>query len=858
MFWRFRTAPRRRAGDARGFTIGAAVAVLLLGVGTSQASHLFSDTAGHTTLERIITGPNPDAGYADLHSETVSRSYVVRDGASESNPSFPNALAGREQRRRSLLYAGQLTDFQLADEESPARVEFTDPDPSGTAAAAWRPQEALQPFIIDYSIRQMNLFAGASPVTQGDGTRAPMDLALMTGDQADNMQRNETLWTRDLLEGENVAPNSGSTNPSDYDPVQHPSCAGYPPSNEHRQEALRYTGVQDYDDYDEGSPPLFYDPDDVRGFWATMGFPTYTGLMDRAQLPFQPAGLDVPSYVTNGNHDGLVQGNEDANQAFEDIATSCLKALASTIDPAQFPNSDGPDPTPLLAPSEFMLVPPDPLRRFVDKRQIKQIYGENGVDDAHGYDFVDPAEDAASNGSASYYAWDPPQAPGLRFISIDTLSEGGVVGVSSSGNIDDPQFQWLKRELDRATARDQLIVLFGHHPVRSLTAEVADEAAGPCTPPDRQWGDTPEHNHNPGCDQDSRPSAPIHLGNDSSTSQSFVELLGNYSHVIAYVAGHTHDNKVLSCGLSGGCSGGGNWWEITTSATADWPVQHRLVELMDNRDGTLSIFGTVLDHAANATAPAPGSAQAFDEAQLASIGRTLAYNDPQAGPPSGQGTAADQDVELLIPDPRAPYEHPASAGSLSASLVPAYRQCGAGANTPNAKHAPPLSVDSCPPSTLGSAHAGAQSTGVASIAAVAGDPTTTTDEADFSIDATITDVRAGSSSGPDYNPSAGGPDLTILTRLRITDLANGGSGTDAGTTTDNDFAVPASCVPTGGTGGSDCSVQTTADAVVPGMIGEGRQSILQAFRIRVNDSGANGVRGDGDDDLFEQQGVFIP
>src|SRR3954471_18499486 len=168
---------------------GVALCVLLALGATAQAGHLFSDVAGHTTLERVITGANPDNGYATLSSQAAGDSYVVRDGAGEGNPAIPDAQAGRENRRRSLAYVGQLTDFQLADEESPARVEFTDQEPTGFAASAWRPQEALQPFIIDWSIRQMNLFAGASPVTQGGGDRAAMDFALITGDQADNMQR---------------------------------------------------------------------------------------------------------------------------------------------------------------------------------------------------------------------------------------------------------------------------------------------------------------------------------------------------------------------------------------------------------------------------------------------------------------------------------------------------------------------------------------------------------------------------------------------------------------------------------------------------------------------------------------------
>ena len=37
--------------------------------------------------------------------------------------------------------------------------------------------------------------------------------------------------------------------------------------------------------------------------------------MDRAQqLAMTPAGLDVRATSTNGNHDGLVQGNEDAER----------------------------------------------------------------------------------------------------------------------------------------------------------------------------------------------------------------------------------------------------------------------------------------------------------------------------------------------------------------------------------------------------------------------------------------------------------------------------------------------------------------------------------------------------------------
>ena len=479
----------------------------------------------------------------------------------------------------------------------------------------------------------MNLFAGASPVAQGGGDHAAMDFTLITGDQADNMQRNEMLWTRALLEGTPIDPNSGSQNPLDWDPLMHPSCAAYTPTPANLAEAAKYTGVQDYDDYDEGPNPYFYDPDDVQGTWAQGGWPSYPGLMDRAQLPFTAAGLSVPSYVTNGNHDGLVQGNQAANPAFEDIAMGCFKALGSTSSPAPGQPPDGLDPSLLLTPSVGMLVPPDPLRRFVDKKQIKQIYGANGQDDAHGYDFVDEDENINSAFGASYYAWDPPEAPGMRYISIDTLSEGGITGQSSSGNIDDPQFQWLERELRVRDGQRQADrgVRTSPDPVAQLERPGRGGGSMHRRPrvPRRcaRARSEPGLRHRP-ARVDAHPLRRAEPAPARQHGRDRVELFNRFPHVLTYVAGHTHENRVQPFTRAGG----GVWWGIETAATADWPVQHRLIELMDNRDGTLSIFGTILDAASSGSAPAPGSAVAFDEAMLASLGPRVRLQRPAGGP----------------------------------------------------------------------------------------------------------------------------------------------------------------------------------------------------------------------------------
>ena len=129
-----------------------------------------------------------------------------------------------------------------------------------------------------------------------------------------------------------------------------------------------------------------------------------------------------------------------------------MLASAAAFDRAFF------DPVVLLGPRGGRRCPCRPTRSGASSTsaQIKALYGANGQDNAHGFGFVDPAENAASNGSASYYAWDPPAGARLPLHLDSTRSPRAASwSMSANGNIDDPQFQWLKNELDAATARDR-------------------------------------------------------------------------------------------------------------------------------------------------------------------------------------------------------------------------------------------------------------------------------------------------------------------------------------------------------------------------------------------------------------------
>ena len=386
-------------------------------------------------------------------------------------------------------------------------------------------------------------------------------------------------------------------------------------------EAARYTGVQDDSDVLESG--RFYDPNRPSGAFGA--WPSYPGLMDRAQLPFEAAGLKRPSYVTFGNHDGTVQGNIHALAPLDVIAKGCVKPLSISgiIGLGALATS----------PGRSIIVPPDPMRGFADRPTYKALHATGKQRDAHGFAFVDAGELAASKGQAAYYAFTPKS--GLRMIAINTVAEGDKL--SSDGNLDSPQFRWLTREIEAAEQRNELIILYGHHPIGSLDNRAPDEDAGDCAV---------RALTGPGCDLDPRVSKPLRFGPDLQ------KLLLAHPHVIAYVAGHTHENRITAVKHAGEEAGG--FWEIETASEIDWPIQSRLIELMDNRDGTLSLFGTLIDHGAAVAAPAPGTpAAGFGPDALAALAREFAYNDPQVGVEDGaEGRPQDRNVELLLDDPR--------------------------------------------------------------------------------------------------------------------------------------------------------------------------------------------------------------
>src|SRR5215213_7046757 len=484
-----------------------ALAAVLLVPFLGSTAH--ADPAGRTTLEETLA-PASGGGYAALQSKGGEQ-YVLRQGGSAK------AKGKRTARRRSLVSFVQLTDPQIVDEMSPARVDFADPA-GGEIKSSWRPQEALGLQIFDSVVRNVNANR-KSRVRQGNGKRATTAFALTTGDLADNQQLNETRWFRTVLDGGRVDPFSGTPVTTECGTQSADTLARINAD----VAARNYTGVADYDDYRDAPPDRFagfYDPDEAAptaGPYAA--FPRYPGLLEVAQRPFEAAGLDMPWYISRGNHDGLVQGNAPASEdLFRSIATGCLKVFPnSAFDPKRFEGASDDELFASFGDPAFIqqllagakTVAPDSDRRILSKREYR---GEIG----HGFASTPRGELRRSRGTASYYAFTRNR---IRFISLDTVAEGG----GQSGNLDDPQYRWLRGELRRAKRQHRLVIAFGHHPLSSMDNKRTDERAGKCDPADE-----------PGCDRDPRKSTPLHLG--STGKRSLKALFAGTPNVIAYVA----------------------------------------------------------------------------------------------------------------------------------------------------------------------------------------------------------------------------------------------------------------------------------------------------------------------------------
>ncbi|HEX8743693.1 MAG TPA: hypothetical protein VF712_11210 [Thermoleophilaceae bacterium] len=679
-------------------TLHAAVAALacLAAAAPAEARTL-------TTYEQTILDRDRDNRLEPAPGEP----HLFRDNLGTTNPAIePNPL-GR-------IFFAQFTDNHIVDEESPLRVEYLD-DFDRPFTSAYRPQEGLMAQVAEEMVDQVR--NTVSPVTH-----ERLDLAMQTGDNTDNTQCNETRWMIDIFDGgHTIDPNSGledgapapgvadqcDTQVAGQDPnpafppatPAGPLCDGPIPDDPRGDLYDGVRGDKQYYEPDASSPPPT-DPsggnpgsEDGRGYSpyeqenlaeegrhsSVRDFPD---LFERMNEPFRSLGLGLPWYSVFGNHDALIQGNQPRRPELEAIAVGCAKvrgpspATRTLIEQAQAGGVDGDEAATILQEAigdpdgETAIVPPDPRRRPLRKSEyIAEHFATTGAPVGHGYS---PANVASGMGN---YSFDPlpnepdapPARPGLRFVVLDTIAENGGDG----GNVDDQQFQWLHQELLAAEARQELVMVFAHHSLRTMNQPpvspflIGDQGGNNSTAV--HYGLGPGETETE-CEAEGGP--PADPATPPLPTETLRCLMLRHPSVIAFVNGHEHENRIDPFPRHGEDRNQveGGFWEINTASHIDWPQQSRVLDLVDNRDGSLSIFATMLDHSGppnpGGAPPSDGRGEAADAVQrLAGIARELSFNDPDSrngedDEPAQRGDARgepeDRNAELVVRNPYAP------------------------------------------------------------------------------------------------------------------------------------------------------------------------------------------------------------
>jgi hypothetical protein len=239
--------------------------------------------------------------------------------------------------------------------------------------------------------------------------------------------------------------------------------------------------------------------------------------------------------------------------------------------------------------------------------------------------------------------------------------------------------------------------------------------------------------------------------------------------------------------------------------------------------------------------------------------------------------------------PRA-YARPRAASPMTYKLVPAIDAC----TSPNSTHAGAPSSASCRPPIQSSSYltfnapdrqapynTTANGSGMVTLNVTCHTPGTTTetgqappcpaagDQQDIRITSSLSDVRCVAVSGGCSTAGGqyGGKLLGAMT-LRVTDRRNGPSQTSAGAIVDSPLSWGIQC------SSGSCSSITSGDAVLPGLVPEGKRTIYEIVQLEILDGGADGdlaispspasgsclpaCTGNDDETVFLRPGLFAP
>lgn len=249
--------------------------------------------------------------------------------------------------------------------------------------------------------------------------------------------------------------------------------------------------------------------------------------------PFVAEGLQVPFKWVTGNHDVLVSGNFPVEEYAQKVLGT--EAVGGTRDYTQ----NG-----TIRTGNFVVA--DSRRALLNRSQLMEKIAAHG--DGHGI-----GDEQKKSGKA-IYAFDIPTT-NIRFLVLDTATErGGADGIIHQADID----AHIKPKLDQAKNEGKWVIIASHHAVGSLTLDGG------------VFGEKQL---------------------DAVSPEAWMDFIGGYPNVIYSIVGHSHRHRVAAIAPKGKHP----WWEVMTSAIADFPHEFRSIEIYDQDNGWLMMRATCVN-----------------------------------------------------------------------------------------------------------------------------------------------------------------------------------------------------------------------------------------------------------------------
>ncbi len=265
---------------------------------------------------------------------------------------------------------------------------------------------------------------------------------------------------------------------------------------------------------------------------------------------FEAYGMGgIPWYMVAGNHDVLIQGNlshgvfTDYSIITGDPTRDKIRSIAmgrvnppacNEIPPDESPLPDRCIPTDPGDLDSGDLVPDSERRHLSKEEWFEMVLAAGGLPAGHGFHNY-----AASSGDGDYVAEPTPGIP-IRLVMLDTNSKLGAQG--NYGRIND----FLQPVLEQALADNMAVIVVSHHYTDAIPSQ----------------------------------------------GKQIRSTLTQFPNVLLHLVGHGHRNRVTAIP---GHSPEFGYWEVQTCGLVSWPQQGRLIEVVDNRDGSLDLWLTLFD-----------------------------------------------------------------------------------------------------------------------------------------------------------------------------------------------------------------------------------------------------------------------